>query len=138
MAQVTFGTFQEFQPNSETITAYLERANNYFAANGVGADRQVAVLLSAISAKHYTLLRSLTAPQLPYEKSIGNLASVLQSHFQPKPLLIAERFHFHRCNQAPDESIAESHYRPQATHSHPPMASERLFHISCLMAVNAR
>ena len=104
MAQVTF---QEFQPNSKTITAYLERANNYFVANGVGVNRQVAVLLSEIGTKHYMLLRSLTAPQLPHEKSFDDLASVLQSHFQLKPMLIAERFHFHRRDQVPDESIAE-------------------------------
>ena len=49
----------------------------------------------------------MTSPALPHEKSFDELATILQSHFQPKPLLIAERFHFHRRDQAADESIAE-------------------------------
>ena len=107
MARTNFETFPEFQPDSETITAYLERANNYFEANDIEADKRVAVLLSAIGAKTYTLLRSLTSPDLPHEKPFEELAAVLWSHFQPKPLLIAERFHFHRRDQTPDETIAE-------------------------------
>ena len=52
-------------------------------------------------------MRSLTSPALPNEKSFDELATTLQSHFQPKPLLIVERFHFHRRDQAADKSIAE-------------------------------
>lgn len=95
MAQLSFGLLQEFQPDSENTTTYLERVNNYFTANDIGADKRVAVLLSAIGAKNYTLLRSLTSPDLPHDRSFDDLAAILKSHFQPKPLLIAERFHFH-------------------------------------------
>jgi len=102
-----FGTLQEFQPDVETIKAYFERANVFFEANSIAADKRVPVLLSAIGPKIYSLLRSLTSPALPHEKSFDELATILQSHFQPKPLLIAERFHFHRRDQAADESIAE-------------------------------
>ena len=35
------------------------------------------------------------------------MATILKSHFEPKPLLIAERFHFHRRDQAAGETIAE-------------------------------
>ena len=31
----------------------------------------------------------------------------LKKHFEPKKVVIAKRFNFHRRNQAPDESIAE-------------------------------
>ena len=33
------------------------------------------------------------------------LVEVLKKHFEPKPLIIAERFTFHRRNQSPTESI---------------------------------
>ena len=65
------------------------------------------VLLSVVGAKTYALLCSLTSPTLPQEKSFDELAAALTSHFQPKPLLIAERFHFHRRDQSMEESIAE-------------------------------
>ena len=107
MAQTMFGTLQEFQPDVEPIKAYLERANVFFEANSIAADKRVPVLLSAIGPRIYSLLRNLTSPAVPHEKSFDELSTILQSHFQPKPLLIAERFHFHRRDQAADESIAE-------------------------------
>lgn len=65
MADTVFGNLQEFQPDSETITAYLERTKVYFTANDIAAGKRVAVLLSVIGAKTYTLLHSLTSPALP-------------------------------------------------------------------------
>ena len=93
MARAMFGTLQEFQPDVEPIKAYLERANVFFEANSIAADKRVPVLLSAIGPRIYSLLRNLTSPAVPHEKSFDELATILQSHFQPKPLLIAERFH---------------------------------------------
>ena len=46
-------------------------------------------------------------PVKPKDKSFEDLSQVLQRHFEPKPLIIAERFHFHRRNQAAGETIAE-------------------------------
>lgn len=100
MARPTFGTLQEFIPGSESVTAYLERVNVSFKANDIAAGKRVPVLLSVVGAKTYALLRSLTSPTLPQEKSFDELAAALTSHFQPKPLLIAERFHFHRRDQS--------------------------------------
>ena len=56
-------------------------------------------------AKNYALLCSLLAPPLPREKSYEELVGTLKGHFEPKPLIIAERFYFHRRNQA--TSVAE-------------------------------
>ena len=71
------------------------------------AEKQVAVLLTAIGGETYALLRSLLAPVKPKDTSFEELSQVLQRHFEPKPLIIAERFHFHRRNQAAGETIAE-------------------------------
>ena len=95
---------QEFQPGTESITSYLEHTKVYFTANDIAERKQVAVLLSVIGAQTYSLLRSLTAPDLPQAKS---LETILKQHFEPKPLVIAERFHFHPRNQITGESLAE-------------------------------
>ena len=107
MATRTFGQIAEFRPESETITAYLERTKLFFTANDVPEEKQVSVLLSVIGGKTYALLRSLLAPTLPQDKTYSVLVETLTRHFDPKPLVIAERFHFHRRNQAPDETVAE-------------------------------
>ena len=61
----THGTLKEFQPDSESILAYLERTEIYFAANKVEDERKSSVLLSVIGAKTYGILRSLLAPERP-------------------------------------------------------------------------
>ena len=106
-ASAVFRNLQEFQPDSEIITAYLERTKIYFTANDVADEKKVAVLLTIIGPKIFTLLHSLTTPKLPQDKSFEELEAVLKAHFQSKPLVIAERFHFHRRDQAVGESIAD-------------------------------
>ena len=53
------------------------------------------------------VLRNLVAPSKPQDKSMLELTTVLKKHFEPKPIVIAERFYFHRRNLAVGESIAE-------------------------------
>ena len=60
-----------------------------------------------IGSTTYALLSSLLAPVKPGDKPFAVLSETLLCHFDPKPLVIAEQFHFHRCNQASSESISE-------------------------------
>jgi len=43
----------------------------------------------------------------PKDKDFDELVSTLKGEFEPKPLIIAERFNFHRRQQAKGESVAE-------------------------------
>ena len=120
MATTTrYGHLQEFDAENESVTAYLERAELYFQANDVADEKQVAVLLSNIGAKTYGLLRNLVAPKAPKEKTIEEITSLLTSHFEPTPSVIAERYRFHRRDQASGESIADyvAELRKLTTHS---------------------
>ena len=101
------GTLQDFNPQSDNISTYLERLELYFDVNGVEADRKVPVLLTVIGAKAYDTLRSLLAPKLPRDESFEDLMGLLVRHFDPKPLVIAERFRFYRRAQKNDESVAD-------------------------------
>ena len=103
----TYGCLTEFQPDSDSIKAYLERVTLYFTANAIPAAKQVPILLSSIGASTYSLLADLVAPQLPSEKSFAEISQVLRNHFEPTRAVIAERFYFHKRDQAAGESIAE-------------------------------
>ena len=103
----TIGSLTEFKLESERIEAYLERVQLCFDANGIEDEKKVAVLLTVIGSTTYALLSSLLAPRKPREKSFEELAATLRRHFEPKPLVIAERFHFHRRNQASGENISD-------------------------------
>ena len=114
----TIGKLAEFDPGSDTVTAYVERTQLFLEANEIAEAKHAAVLLSAIGAKAYALLRNLLAPVPPREKTFEELVETLKSHYEPKPLTIAERFHFHRRAQLTGESVKEfaAELRSLATH----------------------
>jgi len=103
---LVYGQLGEFDPGSEEISTYLERMQLYMEANNVADDKKVAVLLTVIGPKNFALLKSLVAPANPRDKTFEELIVQLKTHFEPKPVIIAERFHFYRRSQAPAESIA--------------------------------
>ena len=88
----TIGRIGEFKPDEEQISAYLERIQLFLTANSIGENKQVPVLLSVVGPKTYALLRDLTKPQ---EKSFAELLTMLKNHYEPKPIIITEHFHFH-------------------------------------------
>ena len=51
-----FGRIQEYEPMNELSSAYLERIQLFFLANGVEDDKKVPVFLSVVGSKTYSLL----------------------------------------------------------------------------------
>ena len=88
MATITVGKLTEFDPKSDSITAYVERVALYFQANEVAEGKQVAVFLSAIGPQTYALLRSLVTPAIPKHKTFAELIEILKEHYEPKPSLL--------------------------------------------------
>ena len=70
----------EFQPENESIEAYLERIEIYFDVNGVADDKKVSVFLNALGGKTYTLLRNILDPAKLNTKS----TTALNNHYAPK------------------------------------------------------
>ncbi|VDI51046.1 Hypothetical predicted protein [Mytilus galloprovincialis] len=68
-------------------------------------EKRVPALLSLIGGKTYALLRNLTTPDKPKDKSYDDIVKVLKEHLSPAPLVIAERFRFHKRDQKSGESI---------------------------------
>ena len=60
-----------------------------------------------VGAKTYALLRDILAPTKPQEKTFAEFSTTLTSHYEPKPIVITERFYFHQHNQSSGESVAE-------------------------------
>ena len=96
MAATTVGHMELFDPNNELIVVYLEWMQLYFEANGIKAKKQVPVLLNIISRENYVLLRNLSAPENPSQKSLKQLTDILKGHFEPEMVTIAAHFQFHQ------------------------------------------
>ena len=102
-----YGCLEKFRSESDSIRAYLERADLYLQANDIGENKRVPILLSCMGASTYAPLRDLVAPDAPGTLTFRTLSKVLTAHFEPKRMVIAERLYFHTCVQAVGESIAE-------------------------------
>ena len=102
-----FGTLNEFNSDVETIAKYLDQVLLYFEANEVADDKRVPILLSSIGPTTYSVICDLAAPVNPKTLTMPAIAQLLKDHFEPKRLIIAERFTFHRRNQRPGETMAE-------------------------------
>ena len=92
------GKIDSFDESIETWTSYVERLEEYFKANKIKDNLKVSCLLSLIGGKTYTLLRSLTSPDKPSTRTFDEIVKILSDHLTPKPLVIAERFRFHKGN----------------------------------------
>ena len=44
---------------------------------------------------------------VPHNQKDKEITAALKAHFEPKPLIMAQWFHFHHRNQSPGESVAE-------------------------------
>jgi len=108
MTTVTvIGHLDEFHMGKDDFDCYIERMEQYFVANAVPEEKQVAAFLTAIGGPAYELLQNLVSPATPKDKSLTELKSTFRAHLKPKPLTIAERFKFHKRTQREGESVAE-------------------------------
>ena len=63
-------------------------------------------MISVIGKKTYSTLRDLCSPENPKEKTFEELCELLQQHFKPKQLEVAESYRSHRCRQEKNESVS--------------------------------
>ena len=101
------GHMDHFDEAGEQWPTYIERFEHYVLANDIRDAKKVSVLFSVMGPKTYGLLRSLVAPDKPGTMRYEHIVAKLQAHFAPKPLVIAERFRFHKRNQEEGETVAQ-------------------------------
>ena len=101
------GKVEEFDGAVDDWPSYMERLEHFFDANKIGAEQKKAAFLACIGKRTYGLLRALTVPGKPADKTYKELVELLTKHLAPKPLLIAERYRFHKRDQKEGESIRE-------------------------------
>ena len=101
------GIIGEFQSAQESWQSYVERLQQYFVANDVKSqEKQRAVLLSAVGAQTYQLIRNLLAPTKPTDVSFAEIVDAMQKHIQPLPSVIVQRFNFHSRARRPGETVS--------------------------------
>ena len=107
VTQQILGSLPQFDSDVEVWDKYVKRVRGFFTVNDIPAEKHVALLLSAIGARVYSLLDDLCSPADPYAKSFDDIVALLADHLQPKPLEVSERYRFNLCVQAPHEGVAD-------------------------------
>ena len=103
----TIGRLDELQVGTKDFDCYIERMEQYFITNDIPEGKKVPAFLSAIGAKAYEFLCNLVVPDSLKDKRFNDLVKTLLAHLKPKPLVIAERFKYHKRMQHEEESVAE-------------------------------
>ena len=66
----------------------------YMIANDVKDEKRK--IFTLVRGKTYNLLRDLASPGKPADLKFTEATKLLKSHFNPKPLAIAERYKFYQ------------------------------------------
>ena len=92
-------------------SSYQDRLGFYFEANDIdddaAASKRRAILLTAVGAETYSLLRSLASPRTPAELTYVELCKLQQTHFEPKPNTILQRYNFYSAYRKKEQSISD-------------------------------
>ena len=79
----------------------------YVEANDIDDDKKVNVFLSVIGPDAYKLLKNFCDPDNPNTKIFTRLTQLLQGHYWPAPIVIAERHKFWTASQGESKSVSE-------------------------------
>lgn len=101
-----FGRLNEFDPVKDRWQSYVLRLNAYFKANDIDdEDKQKAILLTCIGSVAFDKICDAVLPEEPDAKSLAELLTLLNTHFNPAPSrAIARRRFYERC-RLPGESV---------------------------------
>nr|CAI5833257.1 unnamed protein product [Callosobruchus analis] len=101
------GNIEPFSGVAEEFEVYLERMEHLFRVNCVDESLRVSMFVTLAGSKVYQTLKNLVAPTKPSELTYVQITGLLRKHYSPPVSEIYERFIFNKCNQEPDQSVAD-------------------------------
>ena len=102
-----YGRLSEFHAGVDSVDDYQELFALFCAANDIDDDdKRKAVFLTSVGTSTYTLLKNLVRPRKPQELTLADLVELLRKYYQPRVVVIAERFRFYKRHQRDSDSIA--------------------------------
>ena len=81
-----YGKITEFKPSEGTINDYFDRLDFFLEVNEViEVSNNRAILLTVVGPQQFRLLKDLTAPEKPADKTYDALCLLLKQHREPEP-----------------------------------------------------
>ena len=76
-----------------------------FVLRESSGEKKVPTFLTLIGQDTYEVLRNILSPEKPAEKTMDQIYAALKAHFEPNPILIAERHRFFSTRQREGETL---------------------------------
>ena len=100
------GHMSPFNLSNKDWRAYIKRFKQYCVAHDIVHDgKKRAVLLSVCGAKTYQMIRNVTKPDMPKDKSYDDILKSLTTRYSPKPSIITQRYKFNTRYQRKDDTL---------------------------------
>jgi len=108
MANSRVGHVDPFDSETSDFPLWQDRFEDYLAANDIeDEDKQRRMLTLLVGVKAHKILKNLVSPGLISDKTPKELLALLNRHFSPKLLVVAESVKFWQRSQREGESMAE-------------------------------
>lgn len=91
------GKLIEFESEKQTWEDYIEQLEFYLEANNISNEsKKRAILLTAIGAKNYAIIKSLCSPTAPKDVTYQDILDKCKSYFGKNLNELLARVHFHK------------------------------------------
>ena len=106
------GTLREFDTTKESIEDFCHRFEFYCLANNIKDDdeaqqnRKKVLFVTLVGQTTFAKLRDLASPREITDISLDDIMVLLQTHYWPQTVEIAECFKFFKCTQGMSEGTA--------------------------------
>lgn len=101
------GQIEHFASSTGDFLSYMERMEHLLRVNVVEESLKLSMFITLAGPEVYSTLKNLIAPRKPDDLCYEDAKAILQQHYSPPKLVIAERFTFHKCHQKESQSIGE-------------------------------
>ncbi|XP_053960352.1 uncharacterized protein K02A2.6-like [Anastrepha ludens] len=106
MSNSFIGFIEPFVPGGD-FPGYKDRMDQFFICNKVSNELKAPLFITMCGAEVYELCKKLTTPQLPSQKTYGELMKILSEYYQPKRNKRSERYKFFNAMQEEGETISD-------------------------------
>ena len=106
---VFIGSIESFDKSRCDFETYMERFSELCKINKtvITKETKLSFFLTSIGAEAFITLKNLCTPDLPSAKSFDECVVLLKKYFNPKKLVVLERFKFSKREQKNSETISD-------------------------------
>lgn len=101
------GSIEPFDESKNDFITYVERFEQLLLCNKTEESMKLPLFITLCGGTTFSTLKNLCVLKAPTEKTFKQCIELLKKHYNPEPLVVLERFKFHKRDQKPNEAISE-------------------------------